>query len=204
VKRALDRRPAALLAGHGVGADHPSAAANIALVEVVAERPCRRILNAADPDAPATLAISRMIAAVTGRTGREVLLNEDPSPQLGRHPWHRIPSIVLDTSAAQALGYQPVGDCATTVTDEIDWMVGQVRLRGRRWLARRRRASDGREFPDIAVGIARTMKIRSFSRRADLPLNGHYSVLSGHRVAMRDCRWGPSHCSDVSPRDPRP
>jgi nucleoside-diphosphate-sugar epimerase len=37
VKRALDRRPALLLAGRGRGADHPSAAANIAaLVDVVA------------------------------------------------------------------------------------------------------------------------------------------------------------------------
>lgn len=58
VKRALDRRPTLLLAGHGRGADYPSAAVNIAaLVEVVAERPGRRILNAADPDAPDGLRI---------------------------------------------------------------------------------------------------------------------------------------------------
>jgi nucleoside-diphosphate-sugar epimerase len=127
VKRTLDRRPTLLLAGHGRGADHPSAAVNIAaLVEVVAEQPRRRILNAADPDAPDGLTISRVIAALTGHTWHEVLLDEDAPPQLGRHPWHRSPPIVLDTSAAKALGYRPVGDYATTVTEEIGWMVDQV------------------------------------------------------------------------------
>lgn len=127
VKRALDRRPAVLLAGHGKGVDHPSAAVNIAaLVEVVAERPGRRILNAADPDAPDGLTISRLIAAVTGHTWHEVFPDDGAPPQLGRHPWHRIPPIVLDTSAGEALGYQPVGDYATTVTDEIGWMIDRV------------------------------------------------------------------------------
>jgi hypothetical protein len=30
---------------------------------------------------------------------------------------------VLDTSAALALGYEPAGDYATTVVEEIDWLV---------------------------------------------------------------------------------
>ena len=127
VKRALNRRPALLLAGHGKGTDHPSAAVNIAaLVEVVAERPGRRILNAADPDAPDGLTISRLITALTGHTWHEMFPDENASQQLGRHPWHRIPPIVLDTSAAEALGYQPVGDYATTVTDQIRWMIDEV------------------------------------------------------------------------------
>jgi nucleoside-diphosphate-sugar epimerase len=127
VKRVLDRRPTVLLAGHGRGTDHPSAATNIAaLVEVVAERPGRRILNAADPDAPDGLTISRVTTALAGHTWREVLLDDDAPRQLGRHPWHRIPPVILDTSAAQALGYRPVGDYATTVTEEIDWMVFQI------------------------------------------------------------------------------
>jgi|GEM_PF-3600227 len=53
VKGVLDRRPAVLLADGGAGADHPTAAANLAaLVEVVAAAPGRRILNCADPDVP--------------------------------------------------------------------------------------------------------------------------------------------------------
>jgi nucleoside-diphosphate-sugar epimerase len=127
VKRALDRRPTVLLAGHGKGVDHPSAAVNIAaLVEVVAKRPGRRILNAADPDAPDGLTISRLIAAVTGHTWREVFPDENAPQELGRHPWHRIPAIVLDTGAGEALGYRPVGDYAATVTDEIGWMIDQA------------------------------------------------------------------------------
>jgi nucleoside-diphosphate-sugar epimerase len=127
VKRVLDRRPTLLLAGRGKGTDHPSAAVNIAaLVEVVAQRPGPRILNAADPDAPDGLAISRVIAALTGHAWDEVLLGEDAPADLGRHPWHSLPPIVLDTGAAQALGYQPVGDYAGTVTDTISWLIDQT------------------------------------------------------------------------------
>ena len=128
VKRALDRRPALLLAGRGRGADHPSAAANIAaLVQVVAERPGRRILNAADPDTPDGLAIARIVAAAAGHKWREVLLGDDAPAELGRHPWDSRPPIVLDTSAARALGYRPAGDYATTVTETIDWLLGEAR-----------------------------------------------------------------------------
>jgi hypothetical protein len=42
------------------------------------------------------------------------------------YPWHYPPPIVLDTAAAQALGYRPVGDYATTVTDEINWLLDQA------------------------------------------------------------------------------
>jgi len=126
VKRVLDRRPMVLLAGQGRGADHTTAAVNIAaLVHVVAERPGRRILNAADPDTPNGLAISRVIAAVTGHTWDEVLLDNDAPAHLGRHPWHYRPPIVLDTGAALALGYEPVGDYATTVADTISWLLAE-------------------------------------------------------------------------------
>jgi len=134
LKRALDRRPVLLLADRGRGADHPSAAVNIAaLAEVVAQRPGRRILNAADPDAPDGLTISRVIAAAAGHVWREVLLDGDAPPELGRHPWHCRPPIVLDTSAAEALGYRPVGTYATTVTIELDWLKDQA-ARHPRWM----------------------------------------------------------------------
>lgn len=124
VKRALDRRPVLLLAGRGAGTDHTSAATNIAaLVQLAAERPGCRILNAADPDAPDGLAISRAIAALVGHEWQEVLLDDEAPPGLGRHPWHRLPPIVLDTAAARALGHRPVGDYATTVADEVHWLV---------------------------------------------------------------------------------
>ncbi|GGN59135.1 hypothetical protein GCM10010112_13760 [Actinoplanes lobatus] len=117
VKRVLDRRPAVLLAGRGRGVDHPSAAVNIAaLVARVADVPGRRVLNAADPSAPDGRAISRLVAAHLGHFWEEVLLSHSC---LGRHPFHRLPGIVLDTRAASALGYVPVGDLSA----EIRWLV---------------------------------------------------------------------------------
>ena len=121
VKRALDRRPVLLLAGGGRGADHTSAAANIAaLVGAAARRPGRQVLNAADPDAPDGLRIARCIAALTGHEWREVLLDDDAP--VGHHPWDRRPPVVLDTTAAAALGYRPVGDYAATVAPTVAWL----------------------------------------------------------------------------------
>jgi nucleoside-diphosphate-sugar epimerase len=128
VKRALDRRPVLLLAGGGRGADHPTAAVNLAaLVEVVADRPGRRILNAADPDTPDGRAIARTIAGLTGHTWREVLLDDDAPPALGRHPWHFVPPVALDMTAASELGYRPVGDYAATVALEVAWLLDRAR-----------------------------------------------------------------------------
>ena len=121
VRRVLDRRPVVFLAHRGEGVDHPTAAANIAaLVEAVAAKPGARILNSADPDAPNALAISRAVAAHMGHEWEEVLV-DGASP--GAHPWDKRPPFVLDMSAAAALGYEPVGDYATTVAEEIDWLV---------------------------------------------------------------------------------
>ena len=129
VRRVLDRRPVVFLAHRGAGTDHPSAAANIAaLVEVAATSPGRRILNSADPDAPSGLEISRIIARHLGHAWEEVLLDDDA---LGQHPWDAAHPIVLDLSAAAELGYAPVGDYATTVVDELDWLLRAVRAGNR-------------------------------------------------------------------------
>ena len=128
VKRVLDRRPALFLAHRGAGIDHPTAAANIAaLIEVVAARPDRRILNSADPDAPSALEISRGIARQLDHTWEEVLLDEDADQTLGRHPWDAPYPIVLDMTAAADLGYTPVGDYATTVAEQVVWLVSAAR-----------------------------------------------------------------------------
>jgi nucleoside-diphosphate-sugar epimerase len=135
VKRVLDRRRVVLLARGGRGVDQTSAAANIAaLVEVAAGRPGARVLNAADPDAPSALEISRIVAAHLGHEWREVLLDDDVDEDehapagLGRHPWDRVPAIRLDTGAARQLGYEPAGDYAATVTAELDWLAAADRL----------------------------------------------------------------------------
>jgi nucleoside-diphosphate-sugar epimerase len=124
VKRVLDRRRVVLLAQRGRGVDHPSAAVNIAaLVETVANQPGARILNAADPDAPSALEIARIVAGHLGHDWSEVLLDENADPPLGWHPWDRRYPVVLDTSAAAQLGYQPSGDYQTTVGPALDWLV---------------------------------------------------------------------------------
>ena len=128
VKRVLDGRRHALLAYRGEGGDHPSAAVNVAaLIELAARRPGRRILNAADPDAPSALAIYRAVAAHLGHAFDEVLIDGPPHGAVGRTPWDAVPPVVLDTSAAERLGYAPVGSYATTVADEVDWLVGLAR-----------------------------------------------------------------------------
>lgn len=125
VKRVLDGRSAVFLARRGSGVDHTTAAANIAaLIEAVAATPGRRILNSADPDAPSALEISRTIARQLGHVWDEVLLDDEA---LGRHPWDAPHPIVLDMTAAIDLGYTPAGDYATTVADEVEWLVHAAR-----------------------------------------------------------------------------
>jgi nucleoside-diphosphate-sugar epimerase len=121
VKRVLDRRPAVFFARLGEGVDHTTAAANIAaLIETVAAKPGARILNSADPDAPSALEISRTIARLLGHTWEEVLVDGE---SLGRTPWDAEHAIVLDLTAAHELGYVPAGDYATTVAEEVAWLV---------------------------------------------------------------------------------
>lgn len=130
VRRVLDRRPAVFLANRGAGVDHTTAAANIAaLIETVAVRPGRRILNSADPDAPSALQISRTIARQLDHDWEEVLLDErdEEGGELGRTPWDGPHPIVLDMTASLELGYEPVGDYAATVADEVEWLVAAAR-----------------------------------------------------------------------------
>jgi nucleoside-diphosphate-sugar epimerase len=136
VKRVLDRRPAVFLAQRGEGVDHTTAAANTAaLIARVASVPGARILNSADPDAPSALQIARSVAAHLGHRWEEILLDDDAEPGLGETPWDARPPIVLDTSASLALGYQPVGDYARTVTAELDWLVAEARAGRTPWNA---------------------------------------------------------------------
>jgi len=146
VKRVLDRRPAVFLARRGAGVAQTVAADNVAaLVEAVADKPGRRILNSADPDAPSGLEIARTIAGLLGHEWEEVLL-DDPAHSastadaaLGRHPWDTKFPIVLDMAAALDLGYVPAGSYAATVAAEVEWLtsaaVGHEGDRALAWLS---------------------------------------------------------------------
>jgi nucleoside-diphosphate-sugar epimerase len=123
VSQVLDRRSVLTLAHRGESGDHTSAAVNLAaLVRTVAEHPGQRILNAADPDAPTTLSISRIIAEHFQHHWTENLLDHDADPTRGRTPWNRWPPVRLDTGAASALGYRPEGDYRATVAATLDWL----------------------------------------------------------------------------------
>jgi nucleoside-diphosphate-sugar epimerase len=128
VRRVLDDRRHLLLARGGRGINHPTAAANLAaLVEFCAARPATRILNSADPDAPDGLTISRVIAAHLAHAWNEVPLDATAPEDLGDHPWNTLPPFILDTSAAERLGFVPAGSYAETVKAEIDWLVKAAR-----------------------------------------------------------------------------
>ncbi len=123
VKRVLDRRPAVFLARQGTGADHTTAAANIAaLIEVVASKPGARILNCGDPTPPNGREIAQVVAKHLGHAWEEVLIEDD---SLGDHPWNLEHPVVLEMSAATELGYVPAGDYPSTVAAEIDWLVDE-------------------------------------------------------------------------------
>jgi nucleoside-diphosphate-sugar epimerase len=130
VKRALDQRTTLFLTARGTGTVHPTAASNIAaLIDTAATTPGQRILNSADPDAPNALAISRAIAGHLNHTWQEILLDntdDQETSALGHRPWESTHPVILDTTAATRLGYQPAGDYATTVADEIDWLVSKT------------------------------------------------------------------------------
>jgi hypothetical protein len=62
-----------------------------------------------------------------------VLLDDGADETLGRTPWDAPHPIVLETSAAAELGYEPAGDYETTLAEEVDWLVS---------------SADGRPSPD--------------------------------------------------------
>ena len=131
VKRVLDRRPAVFLANGGDGGDHTTAAVNTAalVAHLATIAPGTRVLNSADPDAPTGLEIARAVAGRMGHKWEEILLDNSHNSALGDHPWNFRPPVVLDTGAATALGYRPVGNYAQTVQLEIDELVSSAASR---------------------------------------------------------------------------
>lgn len=131
VKRALDRRPAVILATEGRARFQTTTADNLAsLVEAVAELPGARVLNCGDPASPSALEISRAIAEAMGHVRIEVLLPGPPiSVGVGKSPWQAPHPVVLDMSAAAKLGYEPVTTYARAVPATCRWLVEVTRDR---------------------------------------------------------------------------
>lgn len=120
IKRILDRRKAIPLA-FSTSRFHTTSAANIAEVARVSlEAKGSRILNIADPTAPNVAEIATLIAQHMHYSGQLVEVAGDVD--VGFTPWSGPNSVVLDTSAALALGYIPVstyGDSIGSICDGL-------------------------------------------------------------------------------------
>lgn len=101
------------LAHGGRTGNHPTAAVNLArLVLACARQPGHRVVNSADPGAPTAADVVRAIAAAMSA---EVEVTDAGPGRPAASPWDTWPPFFLDTSAAQEVGYEPVGDYAATV-----------------------------------------------------------------------------------------
>jgi nucleoside-diphosphate-sugar epimerase len=130
VKRALDGRPAIVLAYRGESRFHPISVHNLAeLIWLAAERPGRRVLNAGDPDPPNVLEISRVIASVLDHGWAEVLIDE-PVGEVGETFWSAPHPVVLDMTEAEfELGYRPVTTYAQAVPETVAWLAEATKER---------------------------------------------------------------------------
>lgn len=103
--------------------NHPTAAVNLARLAVLcAEHPAHRVLNSADPGTPTAGEVVRAVAAAAGV---DVDVVDDPAGEPS--PWSSWPPFFLDTSAAEALGYRPVGTHAETVVASVRDLLTQPR-----------------------------------------------------------------------------
>lgn len=107
---------------HAETIDHLTAAQNAAaLIETVATRPGRRILNAADPDTLTAEEIVGAIAAEISWDGQIMRVNA--GSDRGRHPWQT--PMTLDLASALELGYQPIGTGVDLISEEVQWLLSK-------------------------------------------------------------------------------
>lgn len=116
VKRMLDGRRRIPLAYRGASRFHSTAAGNIAsLVLAALDAPGTRVLNVADSEAKSVLEIGRILAGQMAYHGEFVPIDSDAfPPTIGATPWSIPKPMVLDTSAARALGWR-----STSTYDEV-------------------------------------------------------------------------------------
>lgn len=116
LKRALDGRTRVPVAYNGESRFHATATANIAEVcRVALADGSSRILNVGDPDPPTVGQIGEAIGAAIDRTFAIVPLPGGPNGSVGASPWSVKRPVLVDMSAAAALGYTPVGGYAELV-----------------------------------------------------------------------------------------
>lgn len=124
IKRALDGREHVVLAYDGESRFSTTATANLAeLIRLCAERPGRRVLNAADEEDLSVAEIARTVFDVMHYDAEIVTFAGPPRGTLGGSPWAVPKPMVLGMRRArQELGYKQPVRYADAVRDEVDWM----------------------------------------------------------------------------------
>ncbi len=133
VKRVLDGRRVVVLSHQGESRFQPVSVHNLAeLIRLTAERPGRRLLNGADPEAPTVTEIGRHVGGALGHEWAEVLFAGPPRNGVGDHPWGVPSPFVLDMTEAEfEVGYRPVTTYAKAIKETSDWLVAASE--GRDW-----------------------------------------------------------------------
>jgi nucleoside-diphosphate-sugar epimerase len=104
-------------------------------------KPGRRVLNAADPEAPSVAEIGALIAARLGHACEFVAVPDAGQPPgVGTTPWSVPHPLVVDLGAALRLGYAPIKTYAEAVGATCAWLVETARVGS--WRDR---------FPDLAL-----------------------------------------------------
>lgn len=132
LKRILEDRRTIPLAYEGRSVFHTSASANIAeLIRVSLATPGVRALNAADPEALSVRQIGEVILAATGSTAALSPVSGMRRDRVGATPWSVADPIVADMSAAEALGYRPLGGYRDFIGETLRDL--RARASGRPW-----------------------------------------------------------------------
>lgn len=154
VKRALDSRPAVVLAYRGESRFHPTGVTNLAeAVLAAARRPGQGVFNLVDPDCPTVAEIGRAVAALLGYEPVEVLLPGRPVKTVGESPWATSRPFVASTNRAETLlGYAAVRTYAEQLADDVAWLV---------------RATEGRDWREVLPDLAENYSTDFFDYTAE-------------------------------------
>jgi nucleoside-diphosphate-sugar epimerase len=184
VKRVLDQRPMIPLAYAWRSRFHTTSVANIAaLVLRAAPLLGKRVLNIADPAALSVGEIATSILSQFEYHGRVVALPDEgvyPS-SIGWTPWSVPRPFVLDTNAAQSIGYQPVTTYSQTAAQVREWLV---------------RVTAGRDWRKLFPILAAYPRELFDYEREDAALNGDAQSNRGRKDDRRSSRsFSRSGCS---------
>lgn len=125
VKRALDRRPAVLLAYGGGSQFHPTGVTNLGVAVLCSSQHAGQdVFNLVDPDCPTVSDIGRAIGEQLDYAPVEVLMPGPPHGTVGNSPWTASHPLVVSTAHAESvLGYSPSRTYSEQLRDDVAWLL---------------------------------------------------------------------------------